>query len=33
MARPWRTLEMPGKRFGVFRLGESRSGVTGGQRW
>ncbi len=23
MAGPWRILEMPGKRFGVFRLGES----------
>ncbi|PYQ67878.1 MAG: hypothetical protein DMF53_00975 [Acidobacteria bacterium] len=26
VAGPWRILEMPGKRFGVSRLGESRRG-------
>jgi hypothetical protein len=38
MAGPWRILEMPGKRFGVFRLGESparghRPAVVFQERW
>jgi hypothetical protein len=38
VAGPWRILEMPGKRFGVFRLGESlerghRPTAVFGERW